>query len=137
MLCLERLHAFQIFEEIEVPHCPAKLTIGHGLQSDCLLLRYDSSDFSILYTLQFGGRDAALLVRHSSLFEHSRTQQAAHMVRPKRRDGFLHSLPQLSRHARIIAESHSTEEDSKSFVLRKIGSQKPAHCLFVGAIIRL
>src|SRR5581483_3802303 len=86
----ERLHAFQLLQEIEMPHGPAELAVGSAKKSDVRLLRDHPLDGRIFRGTQILCRDFRPRMARSRFFERIGTKQAADVIGAERGNGAGH-----------------------------------------------
>src|SRR5262249_10578748 len=94
--------AVQAFQKIEMPHRAADFTIGHALQSDLSLFGDERRDNSIFHRLELGRGDFAILKTRASFLQPGRSEEAAHVIGPKRRGLALHFAPLRSHPLRSL-----------------------------------
>src|SRR5581483_1179857 len=102
------LDAVKAVDEVDVPPVAAELAVGDRLQPDRLLERDRLADALVLDRAQRGRVDLALLRLCARGMELLRAQQAADMIRPKRR------LRRLSHLDLPIQQSHDDKSGRES-----------------------
>jgi hypothetical protein len=91
---LDLADAAELVDEVHVPGLAAQLAVGHRAQPDLTLHPDHLADGSVLGRRELGGGDAAGPEVRSRLQQPGRSQQAADVVRAKRRPGrFGHNMP--------------------------------------------
>ena len=74
------LHALQFFQEVQVPHGAAELSIRDGFQAGSLLLGHQVGDCAVFRCRQSGAIDGSCGEIRARLFQRGGAQEASHDV---------------------------------------------------------